>query len=255
MVVYLDLVVLLNFMVDFLLLLGANRLLGYPPGLRRAAIAAALGGLYGGACLLPGMSFLGSSLWRLIFLVLMALLAYGMQLAALRRGAVFVLLSMALGGAAMGTRSGGFGLILGAGAIALLCRVAFHGGAPSQEYVEMTLQYGGQRRKITALRDTGNSLRDPITGEHVLVVDADVAAQMLGLEGSDLLDPIRTMERCPVSGLRLIPYRAVGQPGGMLLAVRMEVTARNGKRSMVVAFAPQKMGGFGGHEALAGGAV
>ena len=54
MVVYLDILLFLNFFVDFLLLLGTNRLAGHPPQKGRAAFAAALGGVYGIATLLPG---------------------------------------------------------------------------------------------------------------------------------------------------------------------------------------------------------
>ena len=45
MKIYLDLVVILNFLVDFLLLLGTNRLSGFPASPLRAAAAAALGAL------------------------------------------------------------------------------------------------------------------------------------------------------------------------------------------------------------------
>ena len=41
MKIYLDLVVILNFLVDFLLLLGTNRLSGFPASPLRAAAAAA----------------------------------------------------------------------------------------------------------------------------------------------------------------------------------------------------------------------
>ena len=59
MAVYLDLVVLLNFLVDALLLMGANRLTGHPPGWKRVALAAAIGGVYAGVCMLPECRFLG----------------------------------------------------------------------------------------------------------------------------------------------------------------------------------------------------
>ena len=43
MAVYLDLVIILNFLVDLLLLLGANRLSGYPSAIVRCAVSAAIG--------------------------------------------------------------------------------------------------------------------------------------------------------------------------------------------------------------------
>ena len=51
MEVYLDVLMLLNFMVDLLLMVGTNRLSGHSPGCKRALPAAAMGGIYGGACL------------------------------------------------------------------------------------------------------------------------------------------------------------------------------------------------------------
>ena len=46
--VYLDLVILLNFLVDYLLLLGTNRISGFPLTPGRTALAAVLGGIYFG---------------------------------------------------------------------------------------------------------------------------------------------------------------------------------------------------------------
>ena len=70
--VYLDLVMLLNFLVDFLLLLGTNRLSGFPAAPGRCALAAVFGSIYAGCCLLPGFRFLGNFLWRCVSLCLMA---------------------------------------------------------------------------------------------------------------------------------------------------------------------------------------
>ena len=75
MKIYLDLVVILNFLVDFLLLLGTNRLSGFPASPLRAAAAAALGAVYSGVCMMPRMRFLGGLLWRIVSLAGMAVIA------------------------------------------------------------------------------------------------------------------------------------------------------------------------------------
>ena len=105
MAVYLDLVILLNFLVDFLLLLGTNRLLGSRGQALRCALGAALGGVYAGACMLHGFRFLGNAFWRFCALGLMALCAFGLDKSAWKKSGVFLLLSMALGGIA-GCESG-----------------------------------------------------------------------------------------------------------------------------------------------------
>lgn len=252
--VYIDLVVLLNFLVDFLLLLGTNRLAGYPPGAGRAALAAALGGLYGGACLLPGFRFLGNTLWRLVSLGLMAVIAFGCRKSALRRGVLFVLLSMALGGVALGLGSGGFwSLVAAAGCVSLLCAVGFRGKV-GRSFVPVELRYGDKYLRLTALRDTGNALRDPVTGQPVLVVGAETAGALTGLTPQQLASPVEAMGAVP--GLRLIPYRAVGKSGGMLLALRIpEVKIGSWKGSSLVAFAPEGLGREEEYQALTGGAA
>lgn len=257
MTVYLDLVMGLNFAVDFLLLIGTDRLCGYPVRLGRAAAAAAFGGVYGGACMLPQLAFLGNTLWRIVSLGLMAVIAFGWNRSALRRSVLFVFLSMALGGIAMGMgHSGAIGLIAAAAGVCLMCAIGFRGKLKGREYVAVTLTYSGQRRSLTALRDTGNTLTDPITGESVLVVGADVAKELLGLTQAQLCSPVETLGRQEIPGLRLIPYRAVGQPNGMLLALRMdEVIIGRQKARTLVAFAPQELGREEGYQALAGGGI
>ena len=250
--VYVDLVMVLNFLVDFLLILGANSLSGFPPGYGRAVLAAAVGGIYGGVCLLPGFSFLGNSFWRLVFLGVMAVAAFGFDRSALRRGVLFAVLSMALGGIALGlNQKGTAALIAAAAALSLLCAVGFRTNAPGRKYGRVELRLGNRKRAVTALHDTGNTLRDPVSGAPVLVVGADVAWDLLGLTPAQLATPIETMLQVP--GLRLVPYRSVGQPGGMLLAVKMDEVRLDGKKwDCIVAFAPQNLGNDG-YEALAGG--
>lgn len=244
MEVYVDAAILLNFLVDWLLLLGTNRLSGFPLSPGRCAAGAVLGAAYGGACLLPGLGFLGSLWWRLVFLGLMAAAAFGTGRGAGKRGCVFVLLSMALGGVALNVRRGGFAaLVLCAAGLWLLCRLAFGPGIGAQEYVQVELHWQGRTQKLLALRDTGNTLRDPITGRPVLVVSAQVGQQLTGLTRQQLAHPVETLARQPIAGLRLIPYRAVGQAGGMLLGLHLKKICVDGRQtSAVVAFAPEGLG-------------
>ena len=257
MQVYIDLVMGLNFLVDFLLLLGTNRLAGFPAQVCRLLPAAVLGGIYGGACLLPGFRFLGNLLWRLASLGLMAVIAFGWNPGAWKRCGVFVLLSMALGGIAQSFEKVNFpALILAAAGVWLLCRVAFGETVGSREYVPVEIRYGGKFVRLIALRDSGNTLRDPITGAHVLVISADAAEKLTGLTEKQLRTPLETLALGPVPGLRLIPYRAVGQSAGMLLAMRFDdVKIGPNRQNAVVAFAPEGLGRGEVYQALTGGMV
>ena len=255
--VYLDLVLILNFLADFLLLLGTNRLSGFPLSAQRCALAAALGAVYSGACMLPGFRFLSSMLWRLVSLAGMAILAFGFDRSAVKRGGVFVLLSMALGGIAMNVGKGDFlTLVLSAATVWLLCRLAFDSTVGGRDYIPITLTYGENTASLIALRDSGNTLRDPITGEQVLVVAGSVGQRLTGLTEKQLRSPLETLAQRPLPGLRLIPYRAVGQSCGMLLALRMDqVKIGPRTQSAIVAFAPEGLDRGEIYQALTGGVI
>ena len=255
MPVYMDVVMLLNFAVDFFLLLATNRLCGHPARPGKAALAAGLGGIYGGVCLIPGLAFLGNTLWRTASLAFMAVIAFGATRSALRRGIVFALLSMALGGIALGLGARGFwGLIGSAGCICILCMVGFRGKIGLRSFVPVELSYGDKHIKLTALQDTGNALRDPVTGRSVLVIGADAACRLTGLTPEQLRKPVETLGTLP--GLRLIPYRAVGRDCGLLLAMKLQtVKIGSWQGSGIVAFAPEGLSAEGEYQALTGGAA
>lgn len=255
--IYVDGVMAVNFLVDLLLLLGTNRLAGFPPVWKRLTAAALLGAVYSGACLLPQFRFLGNLLWRGVSLALMAGIAFGWNRSALRRSGVFLLLSLALGGLALCfSRSSGPGLVLAAGGLWLLCRMAFGGGIGGREYVPLEIRHGDRRVKLLALRDTGNTLRDPITGEQAMVLSPEAAQALTGLTVQQLRCPLETMASGAVSGLRLIPYRAVGRGSGMLLALRFrDVRIGSRRQSALAAFAPEGFGKQEMYQALTGGSM
>ena len=254
--VYLDLLMLLNFVVDFLLILGTNRLSGYALGSKRGGAAALLGSLYAGACLLPGFGFLANPIWRMVSLGLMSAVAFGVSKGGFRRGVLFVLLSMALGGVASCMNRGGFWtVLLSAAGVCALCLLGFRGKAPSQRHVAVTIGYGGKSVDLTALVDTGNTLRDPVTGRAVIVADETVAWKLLAMTPQQLSHPVETMASANMPRLRLIPYSAVGSTAGLLLGIRPDRLLVDGKDAVyIVAFAPQKLG-QGQYQALAGGMI
>lgn len=255
MAVYIDLVVLLNFLVDFLLILGVNRFTACPVGIRRAALAGVIGGIYGGICLLPGFRFLGNMLWRLVFLSIISAVAFGVNRCMLRRCALFVLLNTSLGGIAAGVGSSSFiAVICSAGLVVALCAFSARGKAGHKEYVPVEILWQGKAKKLTALRDTGNELTDPVTGQRVLIAGAGIAQELLGLSTQQLSQPVETLAQQPISGLRLIPYRSVGQISGMLLALRMDQVLIDGmKDNSLVAFSPVEIGKGDNYQALTGG--
>ncbi len=252
--IYWEMAVGLNFLVDLLLLYGTDRLTGFPGSFKRSIPAAALGSVYAGLCLLPEFAFLSGWLWRLVFLAGMCMIAFGPYVSTLRRGTVFFLLSMALGGLASGTGEGGvLSLIFGGLGVWLLCSL---GGRRGPDYLPVTITHGGKTVALTALADTGNSLKDPLSGRPVIVVDARIAQKLTNLTFPQLDHPMETILAGEHKGLRLVPYSSVGKQAGMLLAICPDSLTVGGRPSRsLVAFAPQTIGRGRPFEALAGGSL
>lgn len=252
MTVYLDAAMLINGLIDFLLLVGTEKLTGLPVQWKRLLPAAGIGGVYAGMTLVPGFAFLGSLLWRCVFFVVMSVSAFGFRRSAISQGAIFLLLSMALGGVAAAMEKRDFLSLFAAGcSLAFLCKVGFR-GTPGKELMPAKFRYGDREVSCLAFHDTGNSLRDPITGEQVLVAGAELAGKLLSLEPWQLKNPIEAMGTVP--GMRLIPYHAIGNPGGMLLAIRLpQVEIGSFRGSAIMAFAPENFSGE--YQVLTGGII
>lgn len=247
---YLVLGVVLNFIVNFMLVLAASRLSGFDCGILRACLGAAVSALYAIACTVPRLWFLQSRLWYSVSLVLVSLTAFGLERTTVCRGLVFCLLRLALDGLTDGNDD--YFDLIWAGSLSLICLYGFRGGL-WRHYVPVELCYGQQAVSVTALHDTGNSLRDPVTGSSVLVIGADAASALTGLTRQQLSQPVDAMGAIP--GLRLIPYKTVGNSSFMLALRIPNAKIGTRKEDMLVAFAPQEIDGNGKYQALIGGTV
>lgn len=282
-VIYVDTLFLLNAIVDYLLLLCSARLAGEPLRRLRFALGAVLGGGYAVAIFLPGLEFLGRPLCRLTWGVLVVLLAFWSSRRLLRQVLIFFALSCAFGGGVLAiSLLGGRGLSLeggviyssmdlkivllsAAGCYVVLTLVFQRWGrhtAVSGELVPVTLRMGERQTEFTALRDTGNTLTDPVTGRSVMVAEGSRMEELFPPEErpspQQLLDPAGALEgvRDPEwkRRFRLLPYRAVGVDRGLLLAVRVDQAwiAGEDRGPMVVALSPTPVSDGGGYAALLG---
>ena len=239
----------LNFLVDLLLLVGVGRLSRGKTRFFPYLVASFLGVGYNCLCFMPGFTFMGKLVWRVLCLSAMGLVAYGVAWNGIRLTVLFGILSLAFGGAVSQWDRAGF-LRLGAAATMVILLRSLQG----KEAVEVELNRGAVSLRLLALRDTGNTLTDPVTGKGVLVADAASAFALLGLSQAQLADPVGTVASGVLPGLRLVPYRAVGVSGGLLLAVKLEnVRIGNRTQDTLVAFAPAGLGGDGNYRALIGG--
>ena len=258
MKVYLDLVVLLNFAVNYGLLRATARLTGARLAPWRLGAGAAVGALYAGACVLPGLGFLAGNLWRVVFLGLMVAAAFGLGRQQLRQGCCFWASAWHWAAWRSACDSKASGPWFWALELLRCCAGCFSGGMRhAGQLVPVSIALGSKRVQLTALRDSGNTLSDPFSGQRVLVAQYDTAERLLPIRRDQLRDPGQALEalhtQAPTVKCRLIPYRAVGA-GGLLLAVQCDQVTIGGKPAgSLVAFAPDRLSAAGEYEALTGG--
>ena len=219
---YIDIFFLENFMMDHILLLLVRRILKSPATLGRIALGALAGSALMCvviACPLP-CPFIKFFLFHGVVSVAMLRAGLGIPWGRKMLYAFFLLYAAGfLTGGIMGWLAqygewlevGSLFFALAAGSYYLASGVLW--------LVSLGLQRGRGRcradlfwrdRKVTltALVDTGNSLKDPFTGEPVSILEREAAEELF-------------QGRLPEE-LRYIPYRSVGRKDGVLPAVRLE---------------------------------
>lgn len=238
-----------SWLVDFLLLMGVCQIFPGSRGIVKIFFAPLIGAACARMALEVQHSLLIAALC-IVSVILTGLLAFGCRAEGLRSCTLYVLLRFAIAGALIPRwilRP--WPLLSASLLLLLLCLLGLP--SKSENLVPVELHYGTNHMSLTALRDTGNTLHDPVTGKPVLILGADAARLLTGLTIQQLRCPIETMGAIP--GLRLIPYRAIGG-GGLLLALQLPmVRIGSRKSSALVAFAPEILSREGKFQALTGG--
>lgn len=246
-------IMVLSFIVDILLLMGAGKLTSHPMCWAGMFVAALLSAVYHALCIMPHLGQLNHLTIRLLVMGGMGAITFGWSKTFLRPMITFIVLQMALNGLVSGAEMGNVWPVL-FGGLALWLMCIF--GCPKTDgrIIPAELSHDGNTVKIHALVDTGNMLKDPVTGESVLVVCNKLGAILAGLTERQIADPIQTILERPNHRFRLLPYHTVGQKNGMMLAMKIDQVKLQGKKTgNLIAFAPYGLGLQKEYQALVGG--
>lgn len=219
---YIDVLFLINFMMDSLLLMAVKKVLRCPVKNGRVFVGSGLGAVL--TCVLvalplpaavklpayyagiPGMMIRagldirkGRQFWKAFGLLYVSAFLMGGMLQILRpwvrTGSIFFASAVPI-----------YYLMYGIWRFLTMLR------KQEERLCEVVLYIGPETYRMHALLDTGNGLTDPISGDPVSVIDPACAQKMLEKERTD-------------TGVRYIPYRTVGGEGVMPVfrAEQMEV--------------------------------
>lgn len=277
-VIYVDALFLLNFTADYFLLFLTAKSAGLYPSRRRLLLGALLGAVFAVLFYFLPIKIPFALLLRLMSGCCIVLAAFGsMQgVRLLRLCGSFLLMTLLLAGVVflLSQRIGGISVHNGvlyaeiSVAVMLLGFSLSYGlanlvlgrgrGHVERIYHEISVSLHGKTARFRALSDSGNLLRDPVSGSRVIVTDGD---SLLPLLGTDALTQLRKTPP-PLEllweryGIRFWLLPADTAAGHCVFPVfRAEKLYVDGKpsREYLIAVAPQPVEVGGDCRALMGG--
>lgn len=267
MVIYLEYLFLENFLTGGLLLLLTSKLSGHSPSRIRLILGSVISGAGGFTIFIPAAGF-GGAVIRLAAAVLICTVVFAEKqakpLKTIKTTLIFLALTFLSGGAAMAfTLWRQIPAVSGNGALylepltygTLICLAV---PAFGLTYIFVKLVRKRQMETITrgkvcltikgmvysfeALADSGNSLREPLTGRPAALIDRKGAAKLSFRPEDAETGRDETM----ADRLVVIPYKAVGTEKGILKGIRTDsITFREKEmKGAVLAFYDGDFGDF-----------
>ncbi|MBQ7383811.1 MAG: sigma-E processing peptidase SpoIIGA [Clostridia bacterium] len=254
--VYVDLLFLINFSMDFLCFFLCAKLLGRKLSLGRAFLSSAIGGIYANAALFISVGKLLSLLIDLLVCAVMCAVAF------YKRGKVrslplyilvYFAISMALGGfmtaifnllnrAELPLEQGSsdgisvwmFALLAAVSALITLFGGRFFRKKAGQRNADIEITYRGKRVKLRGMSDSGNLLREPISGKPCIIADIGalepiIPRRLTNAARKKDAHALGDIPREDAKNIRIVPIKTAGGEG-ILFALRADtVTLDSGK--------------------------
>ena len=285
--IYIDVLFLLNFLMDLLLLFAAAFVCKKRITIWRVILSSVLGAVYSCAVFFPAISLIYTIIGKAAITFLMVLLAFGWKNPAVffKTYGIFWTVSVVFGGCGFAAAffANGYGagnvvvsngepylqvgagalMLAAAGAIGLLylftdiCRRNF---TKDRIILRLTVIRSERKVQIKALIDTGCELCDPLDGSPAMIVYLDAAKNLFSPDEMRLLhllaDSGGSINVGMVgAGFRLIPFSAVGTERGYLPAVQADIVEeKSGKfrfpSGVLLALAPFSLSADGLYDAV-----
>ena len=256
MIVYLDILFLVNFLMNYFVISICTAIVPNGSKYKRKILASILGGIYGVGMFVPNLDFLYSVMALIIFSGgLCAIIFCPCKISDFFRifavfylsnfilsGGIYMLLPFFGGGILRNNiiyiKSGYlifFAVIIG---VAVICGIKYaKKNLGKREYV-VKIRYKEHCVEGLGMLDTGNKLKDPITGEGVIVIGNKILEKLF-FEGCSEFNLSECIDN---KDFRLIPYKTVANEGVMMGFVADEVIfAGKDLKKVTVAVSPEDL--------------
>ncbi|WMJ83496.1 sigma-E processing peptidase SpoIIGA [Oscillospiraceae bacterium LTW-04] len=230
-VVYVDVLLVINFMVNFILLRITALFIRRQPVFWRLCLAAVLGAFGALIIFVPVYNRAVLLLYKLFLTVMMSVTAFGCKgfkrvmmsvfclfTVSLLTSGLLLLLSVTMRPRGMLVSKGAVYLDIGAAALIGCCIAAYliagglssllARGSPKGTLCEITVLHAGAVSVFPALVDTGSNLTEPFSHCPVIVCEEQALGSAMPPELKNF-----SLSKTPGQGLRLIPYKTLDSSG------------------------------------------
>lgn len=240
-IVYVDLLFLINFSMDFLCFYITAKILSVKLTVGRAVIACAIGGIYSDIALFLSVGRISGLVIDLSVCALMCAVAFYKRKEGKRiflHILVYFAVSMALGGFMTAIfnllnqvdmpsgDSGGdgisiltFAILAGVSALITLVGGRLFKSKSLQKDAEIEIVINGKSKKIKGFFDSGNLLREPISAKPCIICDREALRDIVPFSiYIASKNEMRTIDGALYVGIRLVPIKTA-KGDGMLVAI------------------------------------
>ena len=248
--VYVDLLFLINFSMDYLCLYICGKVLRKKLKLIRLMLAAATGGAYSIISLFfpfsPAINLIIDALFCLVICAI-AFAEKGRRISStLVCGFLFVGISMMTGGAMTaifnfinrlelpldsingdGISTYLFAIIAAVAGIITLRSGEIISGRSNISECKLTLTISGKSAEFFALSDSGNLVKDPLSGRYVVLIDREALSKLVDVSIFDkFLEGHQPPIGSGIKGLRIIPIKTAGGRSFLAAAIPEHLSAQ-----------------------------
>lgn len=256
MTVYLDVVLLENLCMNYIILFATGYLMKIKMNHIRVIIASFLGGIYAIVSYMEILPIYSNFFMKILLSIGMVYLAFGAKnvKSILKQLIIFYLTSFAFGGCAFALlyfvkpenilmRNGVYvgtypikiallGGLIGFIITYIAFKVIKNKLSKKDIIYDIAIEIDKKQVQVKAMLDTGNMLKDPITQTPVIVVEKE---KLYGILPSGLLDHLENMiggegenilssseEEKYLHKLRMIPFHSIGKQNGLMLGIKAD---------------------------------
>jgi len=253
MTIYLDIVILENICMNFIILFATGIINKTKIKYWKLFLASLLGGIYSVIAYMNILEIYSNLFVKIILSICMVYIAFKSEKIKIlfKQLLIFYLTSFTFGGVSFallyfikpqdilmknGVYIGTYpikvvliGGIIGFAILVIAFKVMKGKINRSNMYCEVKINLFEKSKKVKAVIDTGNFLKDPITGVPVIVVEKEVVRDFVNNDIIDNLDKIisgqideKTNMLEYASKVRLIPFSSLGKKNGLLLGINVD---------------------------------